>query len=58
MKLNEEINRAVRRGDLFKRYTSTGAEVQPGTPEDFGAFIRQQAVAWGRVIRAGNVKAE
>ncbi len=58
MKLNEEINRGVRRNDLFGRYTSTGAEIQPGSPEDFGAFIRRQGAAWGRVIRAGNVKAE
>jgi tripartite-type tricarboxylate transporter receptor subunit TctC len=34
------------------------AEPAPGTPEQFGAFIRAEIDKWAKVVKAANMKAD
>ena len=37
---------------------SLATEPAPGTPEQFGAFIRTEIDKWATVVKAANMKAE
>ena len=57
-KLNAEINKALVDPGVKKKLEEMGVVVQPGTPEQFGAFIRAETDKWAAVIRRANIKAE
>ncbi len=57
-KLNTEFTRALRSPDISDRLNSMAAEPAPGTPDQFGAFIRSETDKWAKVVRATNMKAE
>ena len=42
---------------LSARLTESGANLRPGTPEDFAQLIARETEKWGKVIRAAGVKA-
>lgn len=51
-KLNSEIVKVVSRPDTAERLAGEGADPAPGTPDQFGAFIRSEIVRWAKVIKA------
>ena len=57
-KLNREVNRILRLPDVRARFDAMGAEIEGGTPEKFGAFIRSEAAALRRLIDSGAVSPE
>ena len=57
-KLNTEIDKALADPGVKKKLEEMGVVVQPGTPEQFGAFIRAETDKWAAVIRRANIKAE
>ncbi len=57
-KLNGEIVAALQAPDLLERFANVGAEPVGSTPEQFVERIRSDAVKWGEVIRAANVKVQ
>jgi len=57
-KLNREANRALGMPDVRQRLDQLGLEIEGGTPEKFGAFIRSEADRLTRLIRAGAVQVE
>lgn len=58
-KLNTEMNEVLTKdADTRKRLLEMGAEPAPGTPEQLGQHLQQEIDKWGKVIRAGNIKAE
>ncbi len=57
-KLNREVNRILKLPDVRARFDAMGAEIEGGTPEKFGAFIKSEAEALRRLIRAGAVTPE
>jgi tripartite-type tricarboxylate transporter receptor subunit TctC len=57
-KLNQEVNAALRDPRLEARLTSLGGIPTPMTPVDFGKLIAEETEKWGKVVRAGNIKAE
>lgn len=50
-RLNAEVTRALRQPDLVAAYTASGAELDPGTPEAFAAFLREEQARWSRRAR-------
>jgi tripartite-type tricarboxylate transporter receptor subunit TctC len=54
--LQREIAKAVASPDLKERFVSLGFAPVGSTPEEFAAFIQSEMEAWGKVIRAGNLK--
>jgi len=50
-KLNGEIGKLVRTGEVKKLLTPTGMEPDPDTPEQFGAYLKADYEKWGKVVR-------
>lgn len=58
MRLNTELNRALNLPDMRERFAEQGAIPAPGTPEDFGAWIRAEIAKWAKVVKASGAKLE
>ena len=57
-RLNSEIVRILRQPDLREKFLVQGVELVPTTPEEFGAFIRQDIAKWAKVIQLSGARAE
>jgi len=57
-RLNAEIVRILRDSALREKFSQQGIELAPGTPEEFGAFIRQEIAKWAKVIQVSGARAE
>lgn len=57
-KLNAEINVALADPKIAARFADLGGMVLAGTPAQFAKLIADETEKWGRVIRAGKIKAE
>ena len=57
-KLNADINRALKSPDLNAQLTSQGADPVGSTPEQYTAFVLEEIVKWGKVIRAAGIKGD
>jgi tripartite-type tricarboxylate transporter receptor subunit TctC len=57
-RLNGEIVRILRQPDLREKFIVQGVELVPTTPEEFGAFIRQDIAKWAKVIQQSGARAE
>jgi tripartite-type tricarboxylate transporter receptor subunit TctC len=58
LKLNAEINKALRSSSVTQRYAADNAEVSIGSPEDFAAFIRREQARWEKVVKRSGLKIE
>ena len=57
-RLNTEIVLILRDAALRERFMAQGVELAPSTPEEFGAFIRQDIAKWAKVIQVSGARAE
>jgi tripartite-type tricarboxylate transporter receptor subunit TctC len=57
-KLNQEINAALADPRMKMRFTDLGGVPTPMTPAEFAKLIADETEKWGKVIRAGNIKAD
>ena len=57
-RLNAEINRTLADPEVKKKLEDMGVVIQPGTPDQFGAFLRAETDKWAGVIRKANIKPE
>lgn len=57
-RINGELNKALRTGEMKERLAVDGVVPAGGTPEQFMAEIRKGIDVWGRVIRKVGVKPE
>ena len=55
-KLNADTVRAFSDPAVRERLLGQGAEVAPGTPEQFGAFVKTELVKWAAVIKRAGIK--
>jgi tripartite-type tricarboxylate transporter receptor subunit TctC len=55
-KLNGAINSALRSPELQARYKQLAAEANPGTPQDFAAFIAAERPKWVAMAKLSNLK--
>ena len=53
--LNSAGNQALRSQEVVSRAAETGSELQGGTPEEFGKFIRRELASWKRAVAAAGV---
>ncbi|GAA6121741.1 tripartite tricarboxylate transporter substrate binding protein [Acidovorax sp. FG27] len=49
--LNKALVKVLAQPDIKKKINEQGAETAGETPEQFAAFIQQEAVKWGKVVR-------
>ena len=57
-KLNAAINESLKAHDLVAALGKLGAEVRPGSPEEFGAFLAKERDKWVDVVTRTGIKAE
>ena len=57
-RLNTEIVRILRQPELREKFLVQGVELVPTTPEEFGAFIKQDIAKWAKVIQLSGARAE
>jgi tripartite-type tricarboxylate transporter receptor subunit TctC len=55
-KLNKEINAALVDPSMKARIADFGYAAFASSPADFGKFIAEETVKWGKVTRAANIK--
>jgi len=54
-RLNAETDKVLRNPDLKTRFLNLGLDAKGGTPEAFGAFVREEIDKYARVIRTAGV---
>jgi len=57
-KLNAEIVQAVMQPAVRDQLIKMGFEIVSNTPEQYAAFLREENVKWGKVVRDLNLRAE
>ena len=55
-RLNQEVNRAVNRGDVKERFFKAGVEVVASTPEQFETAIKSDIAKTDKLIKDGGIK--
>ncbi len=56
-RLNKETARILNMPDIKKLLFNQGLDVAPGSPEQFGAYIKAERAKWAKVIKASGAKA-
>jgi tripartite-type tricarboxylate transporter receptor subunit TctC len=57
-RINADAVAILRDPAVAQRMADLAAVPDPGTPEEFGAFIRAEIAKWREVARAANVRLE
>jgi tripartite-type tricarboxylate transporter receptor subunit TctC len=57
-KLNEAVNQALQNADMRERLAALAFEPVGGTPAQFADYVKGEIAKWGKVVRAGNIKAD
>ena len=57
-KLNTELNRILRSKEVNDFLISTGVNVAPGTPEELARDVKNDALRYGKIIKAANIKVD
>ncbi len=55
-RLNKEVADALNTPQVKDLLLGQGAEVAPTSPEEFGAYVKNEAVKWARVVKASGYK--
>src|SRR5919198_1040565 len=58
LKLNTEINKALRSDAVSQRLANDSAVISTGTPEQFADFIKAEQARWEKVVRRAKLKIE
>ena len=56
VKLNADINKALKDPELRKKLDAQGADVIGGTPEQFARLIRDDIPRWGAIVKQSGAK--
>ena len=57
-RLNAAINESLTSPDVAAAFAKMGAEVRPGPPQDFSAFLAAETEKWVAVVKAANIKVD
>jgi tripartite-type tricarboxylate transporter receptor subunit TctC len=56
-RLNKELTAVLNSPDIKEALFKQGLDAAPGTPEEFGAYMRSEMAKWAKVIKAAGIKA-
>jgi tripartite-type tricarboxylate transporter receptor subunit TctC len=57
-KLNGALNRVLGQAQVKERFAGVGAEVQPSTTDELGAWIKEDLAKWVKVVKQAGIKVE
>jgi tripartite-type tricarboxylate transporter receptor subunit TctC len=57
-RLNAELVKILQMPDVRRNLSDQGADLQGGTPEDFGTFMRNESARWSVVVKQAGIKPE
>jgi len=57
-KVNAELGRILATAEMRERFAKQGTEVRTGTPENLGAWLRDEQARWARVVKESGAKFE
>jgi tripartite-type tricarboxylate transporter receptor subunit TctC len=57
-KVHAAMRRAISQPATRKQLDEMGYQVVANTPEQFGAFLREQITTWTKIVKDNNIKAE
>ena len=58
MKINAAVNTILASQEAQTFYAQQGVQINGGTPEEFGAFIRSEQKRWPALAKAAGIKLE
>jgi tripartite-type tricarboxylate transporter receptor subunit TctC len=58
LRLNAEINKALAADDVRAKLSASGIDIQGGTPEVFGDYIKAEVVKWAKVTTDAGIQPE
>lgn len=56
MRLNTEVTKVLAMPDVKDFLFNQGLDPAPGTPEQFGAYIKSEMIKWAKVVKASGAK--
>src|SRR5262245_9596653 len=56
-RLNSEVAKVLAMPDVKEFLFNQGLDPAPGTPEEFGAYIKSESIKWAKVVKASGAKA-
>jgi len=57
-KVNAELGRILATAEMRERFAKQGTEVRSGTPQNLGAWLRDEQARWARVVKESGAKFE
>lgn len=57
-KLHQTITKLLATPEMQERLVNAGAETRPGTPAEFGTFVRDEKARWAKVVKESGEKFE
>jgi len=58
VRLNAELVQALRNADTQEKFRSNGMSPEPGTSEQFGAFLQSESARYAKAVREAGVKVD
>jgi tripartite-type tricarboxylate transporter receptor subunit TctC len=58
LKLNADVLRMLKEGEVQKRISDLGADVVGNSAQEFGAAMRAESAQWAEIIKAAGIRAE
>jgi tripartite-type tricarboxylate transporter receptor subunit TctC len=55
-RLNQETVRFINTPEAKEKFFSAGFEVEGGSPEELGAWIKSETARWGKVIKDAGLR--
>jgi tripartite-type tricarboxylate transporter receptor subunit TctC len=57
-RLNAELAKILDMADVRRSFADQGADVEGGTADAFGAFMREERARWGAVVKQAGITAQ
>ena len=56
--LHDEVVKILAMPDVRQRFADLGFDVVGNSPREFSAFVQNEVVKWGKVVKAANISAD